>query len=62
MQNPNSQKHSNFLDAIHLIMEAIGVIAKEAVLIGMIQLQVHNSTTPTEQTCQATAVQTKAIT
>ena len=49
MQNPNSQKHSNFLDAIHLIMEVVGVIAKEAVLIGMIQLQVKFTTVQHQQ-------------
>ena len=47
-KTPNSQKHSNFLDAFTLswktIMEAIGVIAKEAVLIEIIQVQIKSTT------------------
>ena len=52
-KTPNSQKHRNFLDAIHLIMEdymeAIGVIAKEAVLIEMIQVQIKSTTVQHQQ-------------
>ena len=68
MQNPNSQKHGSFLDAIHLIMEGYhgsnrsNSQRSNTDRDDTITNEVHNSTTPTEQTCQATAVQTKVIT
>ena len=67
-KTPNSQKHSNFLNAIHLIMEGYhgsnrsNSQKSNTDRDDTITNEVHNSTTPTEQTCQATAVQTKVIT